>query len=98
MDIIVSKIFERGDGLKDKWDAFDIRLWELGIEKNILILKHKNVVVGEYLNRSHVYLNVQVTSVFASNFINLFQKLWLVNNENIKTNLNGLGQLLVLKT
>lgn len=60
--------------------------------------ENKNVVVGEHLNRSQVYLNVQVTSVFASNFINLFQKLWLVNNENIKTNLNGLGQLLVLKT
>lgn len=59
--------------------------------------ENKNVVVGEHLNRSQVYLNVQVTSVFASNFINLFQKLWLVNNENIKTNLNGLGQLLVLK-
>ena len=60
--------------------------------------ENKNVVVGEHLNRSQVYLNVQVTSVFASTFINLFQKLWLVNNENIKTNLNGLGQLLVLKT
>lgn len=60
--------------------------------------ENKNVVVGEHLNRSQVYLNVQVTSVFASNFINLFQKLWLVNNENIKTNLNGIGQLLVLKT
>ena len=98
MDIIVSTIFERGDGLKDKWDVFDIRLWELGIEKNIRILKHKNVVVGEHLNRSQVYLNVQVTSVFASNFINLFKNLWLVNNENIKTNLNGIGQLQVLKT
>ena len=98
MDIIVSKIFERGDGLKDKWDVFDIRLWELGIEKNIRILKHKNVVVGEHLNRSQVYLNVQVSSVFASNFINLFKNLWLVNNENIKTNLNDIGQLLVLKT
>ena len=54
--------------------------------------------MGEHLNRSQVYLNVQVTSVFASNFINLFKKLWLVNNENIKTNLNGIGQLLVLKT
>lgn len=60
--------------------------------------ENKNVVVGEHLNRSQVYLNVQVTSVFASNFINLFQKLWLVNNENIKTNLNGIGQLLVLKS
>lgn len=60
--------------------------------------ENKNVVVGEHLNRSQVYLNVQVASVFESNFINLFQKLWLVNNENIKTNLNGLGQLLVLKT
>lgn len=59
--------------------------------------ENKNVVVGEHLNRSQVYLNVQVASVFESNFINLFQKLWLVNNENIKTNLNGLGQLLVLK-
>ena len=98
MDIIVSTIFERGDGLKDKWDVFDIRLWELGIEKNIRILKHKNVVVGEHLNRSQVYLNVQATSVFARNFINLFKNLWLVNNENIKTNLNGIGQLQVLKT
>ena len=60
--------------------------------------ENKNVVVGEHLNRSQVYLNVQVTSVFASNFINLFKNLWLVNNENIKTNLNGIGQLLVLKT
>ena len=98
MDIIVSTIFERGDGLKDILFVFDIRLWELGIEKNIRILKHKNVVVGEHLNRSQVYLNVQVSSVFASNFINLFKNLWLVNNENIKTNLNDIGQLLVLKT
>lgn len=43
--------------------------------------ENKNVVVGEHLNRSQVYLNVQVASVFESNFINLFQKLWLVNNE-----------------
>ena len=47
MEIIVSEITERGDGLKGKGDAAYVCLRELCIDKNIRSLEHKSIVAAD---------------------------------------------------
>ena len=84
--IIVSAILPRRDKLKEKGTVVNKKTKELCLEKNIYFLDHRNFNPKHHLNGNKLHPNKKDSGILAFNFLQYFNNIWLVNNEDSNSN------------
>ena len=69
------------------------------MSKNVWFLEHANIIPDTHLNRSKLHLNQKGTTLLDSNFIHVFERIWLENKDEVtKANATILERYSDIKT
>ena len=76
-DVSISNIVTRNDQYRKKPSAVNHKLKDLCKEKNLHYIYHRNSINTRHLNGSKLHLNVKVTKILFSNFVEAISNILL---------------------